>query len=445
MQPAPGTQQNSRTFDATDRRDLELLKTEVARLRRETRSARLLAGLATVGLALGLFAMRNPEIMPLVQTKRLEILDDTGRVALVATTSPQGGRLDLWNTAGANTARLGANELGGDFILWSKDGHAMVSAYAQRSGGRVELGAPEDKVVGVFESAQAGARLSLANRAGNPLVSAGAFEGGGAVRLADADNKDAAILQATANGGSLGLVSPSGVTMARLRAGEAGGEFDLAAKDGPQRVSASVSEKESVVIALSQAGAAKLEAGAAGGSSEILSKNGDRLASLETNEGGGMVVCRAGGDRAVASIGANPTIAKGGLVQLYNEGGNPVFAAAVNAEGAGRLALGTAQGTATLIAESGKDDGGAISLSRNGRRALALLAGSNGGLLNLFSASGVPLVVAGAAEDAAGGAVVVRSNEGKDLVRVGVDEKGSGNVTLFNKDASERKIVAGPR
>jgi len=57
----------------------------------------------------------------------------------------------------------------------------------------------------------------------------------------------------------------------------------------------------------------------------------------------------------------------------------------------------------------------------------------------------VPLVVAGAAEDAAGGAVVVRSNEGKDLVRVGVDEKGSGNVTLFNKDASERKIVAGPR
>jgi hypothetical protein len=44
-----------------------------------------------------------------------------------------------------------------------------------------------------------------------------------------------------------------------------------------------------------------------------------------------------------------------------------------------------------------------------------------------------------------GGAVVVRSNEGKDLVRVGVDEKGSGNVTLFNKDASERKIVAGPR
>lgn len=445
MQTESQTQQDPRTFDAAARRDLDLLRHEVARLRRETRTARLLAGLATVGLALGLFAMKNPQAVPLIQTKRLEIVDDAGRVAMVASVSPQGGRLDLWNAAGANTARLGSNELGGDFILWSKDGHAMVSAYAQRTGGRVELGAPEDKVVGVLEASQTGGRLSLANRAGNPLVAAGAFEAGGALRLADQDNKDAALLQATANGGSLGLVAPSGVTMARLRAGEAGGEFDLAAKTGPQRVSASVSEKESVLIALSQAGAAKLEAGAAGGSAEVLSKNGERLASLETNEGGGAVVCRAGGDRAVASIGANPSIAKGGLVQLYNESGNPVFAAAVNAEGAGRVALGTASGAATLVAESGKDDGGGLSLSRNGRRSIALLAGSNGGLLNLFSASGVPLIVAGAAEDAAGGAVILRSNEGRDLVRVGVDEKGSGNVTLFNKDASERKIVAGPR
>ena len=445
MQPEFATQQDSRTVDAAARRDLDLLKHEVARLRRETRSARLLAGLATVGLAFGLFAMKNPEVLPLVQTKRLEIVDDAGRVAMVASTSPQGGRLDLWNASGANTARLGANDLGGDFILWSKDGHAMVSAYAQRTGGRVELGAPEDKVVGVFEASQTGGRMSLANRAGNPLVSAGAFESGGALRLADQDNKDAALLQATANGGSLGLVSPNGVMMARLRAGEAGGEFDLAAKAGTQRVSASVSEKESVVIALSSAGGAKLEAGAAGGSAEVLSKDGGRLASLETNEGGGMVVCRAGDDRAMASIGANPSVAKGGLVQLYNDAGNPVFAAAVNAEGAGRLALGTAAGTATLVAESGKDDGGSIGLSRNGRRAIALLAGSNGGLLNLFSASGVPLVVAGVAEDAAGGAVILRSTEGKDLVRVGVDEKGSGNVTLFNKDASERKTVAGPR
>ena len=104
MQPEFGTQQDSRTVDAAARRDLDLLRHEVARLRREARSARLLAGLATVGLAFGLFAMKNPEILPLVQTKRLEIVDDAGRVALVASTSPQGGRLDLWNAAGANTA-----------------------------------------------------------------------------------------------------------------------------------------------------------------------------------------------------------------------------------------------------------------------------------------------------------------------------------------------------
>jgi len=54
-------------------------------------------------------------------------------------------------------------------------------------------------------------------------------------------------------------------------------------------------------------------------------------------------------------------------------------------------------------------------------------------------------VIAGAAEDASGGVVAIRSGDGRDLVRVGVDDKGSGNVTLFNKDASERKTVAGPR
>lgn len=445
MNATPETTQDARTFEAADRRDLDLLRREVGQLRRESRNARLLAALATGALALGLFAMRNPEITPLVQTKRLEILDDSGRVALVATASAQGGRLDLWNSTGANTARLGSNDLGGDFILWSKEGHSMVSAYAQRSGGRIELGAPGDKVVGVLESAQTGARLSLANPAGAPLVAAGAFEGGGAIRLADDSNKDAALLQATANGGSLALVSPTGVMMARLRSAEYGGELDLAARSGPQRVSASANEKESVVVALSKAGAAKLEAGATGGSADVLSKDGDRLASLETNEGGGAVVCRSGGDRAVASMGANPTMTKGGLLQLYNDGGNPVYAAAVNAEGAGRLALGTPDGAATLVAESGKEDGGSISLSRNGRRAIALLAGSNGGLLNLFSGSGIPLIVAGAAEDAAGGAVVVRSTEGKDIVRVGVDDKGGGNVTLFNRDATERKVVAGPR
>jgi hypothetical protein len=98
-----------------------------------------------------------------------------------------------------------------------------------------------------------------------------------------------------------------------------------------------------------------------------------------------------------------------------------------------------------MIAESGKDDGGAFSLVRGGKRSVAFVAGPNGGLLNLFSTAGIPLIAVGGTDDAAGGAVILRSAEGKDLVRVGVDDKGGGNVVLFNKDASERKTVAGPR
>lgn len=426
-------------------RDLDMLRTEVARLRREARTTRLIAMLASAGLIVGLLAMTAPQAARVVQTKRLEIVDDAGRVTMVATSTPQGGRLDLWNAAGANTARLGSNEAGGDFILWRNDGSAALSAYAQQNGGRIEVGMPGNRVAGLIEASALGGRLSLANAAGNPVVGAASLEDGGALRVADRDNKDAALLRATGAGGSLDLVSPNGVAMARLRAAEAGGEFDLAARAGSPRVSASANEREALLVAISENGASKLESGSRGPSVDIVSRESARLASLEANAGGGALVCRTTSGNAAASIGANPTVAKGGLVQIYNDAQETVLAAAVNAEGAGRLAIGTAAGDATLIAESGKDDGGSLSLNRGGRRALAFLAGSNGGLLNLFSATGMPVVVAGAAEDAAGGVVAIRSTEGRDLVRVGVDERGSGNVTLFNKDASERKSVAGPR
>ena len=427
------------------RGDIETLRGEVARLRSEARTAKLFAMLASGGLIVGLLAMTAPQAARVIQTKRLEIVDDAGRVTMVATSAAQGGRLDFWNATGANTARLGSNEAGGDFILWKNDGSAALSAYAQSNGGRIEVGMPGNRVAGLLEASALGGRMSLANSAGNPMVGAAALEQGGAIRVADRDNKDAALLRAGPHGGGLDLVAPNGVAMARLSAAEAGGEFDLAARTGSARVSLSANEREAIVVALSEAGASKLESSARGASVDLVSRDSTRLVSLEANTGGGALVCRTATGNAAASIGANPALAKGGLMQIYNDRQETVLAAAVNADGAGRLAIGTAAGDATLIAESGKDDGGSLSLNRGGRRAIAFLAGTNGGLLNLFSAAGMPVVVAGAAEDAAGGVVAVRSTEGRDLVRIGVDERGSGNVTLFNRDASERKSVAGPR
>ncbi|MFO0004194.1 MAG: hypothetical protein ACK559_23990, partial [bacterium] len=78
------------------------------------------------------------------------------------------------------------------------------------------------------------------------------------------------------------------------------------------------------------------------------------------------------------------------------------------------MALGTAAGVATMTAEAGKDDGASLSLVRGGKRSIALLAGASGGLLNLFAATGSPAVVAGTADDAAGGLVLIRSTDGTD-------------------------------
>ena len=435
------------------RSELAAMRAELAAVRAESRSSRRIAGLSACALVAALFggliAMENAEVARVIQTRRLEIIDEAGRVALVATSTAQGGRVDLWNAAGANVARVGSNDVGGDFILWNGEGRAAFSAYAQASGGRAELGTSAGKLAGVIEASPAGGRLTLANAAGNSVVGAGAFEAGGAIRLGDRENNDAAVLQATATGGSLGLQAPDGALVARLRGVETGGELDLASRSGKQRIAASALEAEAAITASTDAGSSRLEAGRAGGAVEVRNPDGDRIVSLEPAEGAGIVLCRARGERVLASIGATPTAVqgsdRGGLVQVFNASQQPVFAATANGDGAGRLALGTAAGSATLVAESGRDDGASMSFARAGKRSIAFLAGPNGGLLNLFSATGVPLVVAGAADDAQGGLVVVRSSEGKDLLRAGVDDKGSGNVILFNKDASERKSVAGPR
>ncbi len=444
MHTQPASFATAPLFDTT-RDDIASLRNEVRRLKAESRRTRLIGGLAALAVGLGLLAMRDPGAAPVIQAKRLEIVDDSGRVTAMLSTAPQGGRLDVWDSSGANTARLGSNDLGGDFILWNREGKAIFGAFTQQTGGRMEVGTSLGRAGAFVESGPHGGRLALADPSGDPVVGAAATASGGAIRVADGQNHDAAVLEATSVGGALAISSNGGVLMARVRAAEAGGELDLAAKVGNGRVRASASETNSVVIAASAAGAAKIEATKVAGMVDVLNDKGDRIASMEANDGGGLLVCRAGGERPVASLGASGSSGKGGLLQVYNAQQSPVLAASVNSDGAGRLAIGTAAGVATLTAESGKDDGASISLVRNGKRSLALLAGTSGGLLNLFSAAGAPVVVAGTADDAAGGALIIRATEGTDLVRVGIDPKGSGNVVLFNKDATERTTVAGPR
>jgi hypothetical protein len=430
---------------SVSRTEIALLRQEIARLRGETRFARVLGGLAAAALGIGLLAMRDPQAATVIQTKRLEIVDEKGRVTMVATSTPQGGRLDLWDASGSNTARLGANDLGGDFILWNREGKPVFGAYAQMNGGRAEIGTSLGRVGAVVEAGPNGGRTSLYDPNGDPVVAAGAFTSGGAIRVADAKNADAVLIEATETGGGVSVTAPDGAVFGRLRAGETGGEFDLASKSGANRVNASAKDSDAAVIALGAAGSSKIGGSKVGGGIDLLNEKGDRIVSLESNEGGGLLVCRAGGERPVASLGASSSGTRGGLLQVYNAQQSPVFAAAVTSDGAGRLAIGTAGGVATLTAEAGKEDGASISLVRGGKRALAFVAAANGGLMNIFSAAGAPSVVAGNADDASGGVVLLRSAEGKDLALLGVDDKGGGNVVLFNKDATERKTLAGPR
>ncbi|MEN9668193.1 MAG: hypothetical protein RLZZ386_100, partial [Planctomycetota bacterium] len=69
-------------------------------------------------------------------------------------------------------------------------------------------------------------------------------------------------------------------------------------------------------------------------------------------------------------------------------------------------------------------------------------ASTNGGLLNLAKTDGKAVIVAGAASDADGGAISVRSGSGSQLVRVGVDRIGAGEVAVYDGPGTRKRVLS---
>lgn len=157
------------------------------------------------------------------------------------------------------------------------------------------------------------------------------------------------------------------------------------------------------------------------------------------------MLCRTPTGDPLLLAGASTEDSTGGMLQVFNGAKVPIFAVAANAEGAGRFAIASGEGNAVIVAEGGKDDGASLLLARNGKRAVTLVSAPTGGLISISNASGAPVVAAGVAADAPGGALVLRSALGKDLARIGTNEKGSGDIVVFNEDGTEKKSFSTSR
>lgn len=319
---------------------------------------------------------RTPDV---VRARRVEVVDEAGRVVLLASSQSWGGQLDLWGATGQNTIRLASQAAGGDLVVFHTGGKAVGGLFAVDGGGRMEVSA-------------------LSNAASS-------------------------IAQATDQSAAWGTLDGAGKSAA-LCSSPAAGASRIALMDGDGR--------EQVALAGSSG---------SGGAVRVGDAHGALAAQVAVGPAGGLVEALTASGAVVASLGA--TEGSGGFAQVSNASGAQVFAAQAREDGSGKLALADAKGIPNLIAETGAEDGGTLSMLAGGRRIVGLGVGSAGGLLNLMNLEGVPVVVAGAASDADGGAVSVRTGAGAQVVRAGIDHLGAGELAVFDGTGS-RKVIVSP-
>jgi hypothetical protein len=204
----------SPTADAVESRLARLESALIAERRRRRRLERLLVAGAIVTTALGaLAAGRASAIADIVQARRLEILDETDRVVLVATAARHGGRIDLWDDAQANVARLGANGIGGDLTLFDRRGNRSLSAFSDTDAGRLEIAGVAGTTAVVATADRHGGRVAAVDADGRDLARLAA-RGDTGVLAAGVANRDLVVLDAIDAGGRM-TVRPAEVKAAR--------------------------------------------------------------------------------------------------------------------------------------------------------------------------------------------------------------------------------------
>ena len=382
---------------------LDRIESDLRSARRDARRWRnATIAIACVATAGGLTAATQvARIEDVIRVRRLEVVGAEDKVVLLAQAAESGGQLDVWSKGGTNTVRLSSAADGGDVAVWNNAGNAVAGLFATPIGGRIEIGDAD----------------------GSTLATVMRGEEGGAMFLNGAGGK----------GSSL-----------RAEAGAAGAVLSMRRADGGIGMMAGIAQGAAVLSMQNQSGKEILFAGGADdqtGTLRVADAAGNECAALMASNGGHLMVKDGAGAMAatIASAGAG----KGGAFQVLNGSGAPALVMDTKDDGGGRLMVGTATGAPAFIAEA-SGNAGTLAAYMQERRVAAIGAGKSGGLMNLLDAMGRPVVVAGAAEDADGGAVSVRNARGIQIGRLGVDAAGAGELAVYNSTATVKKVIEAP-
>jgi hypothetical protein len=451
--------------------------------RRRRRLEKGVLALALIAISAGTIAATSLQTASeVVRTKRLEIVDENGRIVALAAAAKHGGRIDLWDDAGTNSARLGGNGTGGDLALWNRAGEQVVAAYADGTAGRLEVNTKGGAVGVAISADDRGGLLTVSDGNGESAAEVRCGTDGGEFAAITA-GQDTALLAARNDGGRLTLLDANGRESAKLMgtgrldllrdrqvqtslvATQSGGGLRLSAPSGQVRITADASLSGGLVqthdlndvpvvaigsgeggsgIRVRNSDAVSVAAigvdGNGHGAIEVSSLSGDRCGSLVVGESGGKLFLGNNEGKPFIEAGGD---SDGGLMQVYDR--NMKVAATIQGLGeGGRIAVGIASKGIGGSIEARGDGPAALSIFGPGGRSVAIAAGQNGGLINLLDIDGGVAFAAGAATDGPGGVMAIQNEKGAQVIRVGVNARGNGEIEVYDASATRKRKISAP-
>lgn len=420
-----------------------------------------------------------------------------GGARAVLTSGADGGGIAVYQPDGAVALRATSTGLGGRFTLAGPGGADAMVAAAHDGGARVALVDGAGNTAVSLDCGGAGGVIAAYDRGGSPVAYLEGSDTGGVARLTDAGRSPLCTLRADNEGGMILLTGADRARRTELRPGGAtlDGEgsivLESAPGDGPL-LALDHAEGGTALRSALRAGRAefigtgtidldsgaplgpvarvqrgpewRVEIGAAdaalGHAALAIDRGAERrsvaLVGLDSSGAGAVRTSDASGRPAVdiSSTGAGGSISTfraegaiattlgaeqsqpGGYLEIHGAGSVPAVDLRAGATGGGRVRINDGAGTGGVAIDADTGSGPSLALSRASNPLLVLFGSPRGGLLNVMSATGRPVVAMGSAVDGEGGAINVRNSAGHAIVEAGVDARGAGVVTVLNADGT---------
>lgn len=194
---------------------------------RRRRGRRTLGVLGLCFCALGAVSQDFPLV---VKTRRLEILDEAGRVVLAATSGSNGGALQLFDSSGQTVAVLRAGQRDGGLYLYAPTGRPLASLSAGPFGGAARLHHKSGEVVASVGANGPGGALQLSDALAANRLELEAGPERSVARFHHAD-QERLVLEGNADGSRAELFGADGRRALRLDAAPEGPRVALVARD----------------------------------------------------------------------------------------------------------------------------------------------------------------------------------------------------------------------